>query len=145
MLKLYKDIHVFGHLVIFNANFLCHLFWDGENKHHICHCEKSQIDSFENNCLVHLSIKQNRNTHPRCTGRSCTRLLVYREGCLCAPLVLPASDTGESPTVKQESLRNNCSMGQHKLLQASQQHTIHDPGQLPSGLYQFLLSLDILW
>lgn len=35
-------------------------------------------------------------------------------------------------------------MGQRKLLQASQQCTIHGPGQLSNGLYQFLLSLEIL-
>lgn len=90
-IKLYKGINVFGHLVTFNAKFLCHLIlgWRRESKHHISPCEKCRTDSLENKHLMHLCVKQyrGRKNHPRCTEGTCTRLPAYgkRELPECCP------------------------------------------------------------
>jgi len=53
-------------------------FWvKGERRNCISPGEKYHTDSLENKYLINLCVKQNRNTHPRCTERSCTRLLAY--------------------------------------------------------------------
>lgn len=37
-----------------------------------------KLTALKTNNLIHLCVKQNRNTHPRCIERSRGRLLVYR-------------------------------------------------------------------